>query len=232
LAEKDLKQALEIARENNDKISQCSTLRDLGILAVMRDEDAEARKTFNQAAELATANGDSGETAFIKMWLAKLDLDEGHAAESATALGDVRAALQKTRQIGPAVQASALTVEALLAQGKSNEAESAAQAGKSVAQQSPFFEEGLRFRIALAKLDASRGKVSLARSELSQVLAQAKLHGFPELEFEARLELGKLELAEGQVTSARAKLETLSHDATAKGYLLVAHRATTAVTHP
>jgi tetratricopeptide (TPR) repeat protein/DNA-binding winged helix-turn-helix (wHTH) protein len=227
-ADKILAQALKISRETDDKILLRNTLRNFGILAFMQGDNGTARKNLGEAAELAAATGGGTEAAFIKMWMAKVSLSEERAAEAAATLHEVKEEFRKSREMAPAVQASALMIESLLAQGKTAEAEKEAESGKELAHRSPFVEEGLQFRTALARTDVARGRTSTARRELMEVLFQAKSHGFPEDEFEARLTLAKLEVATGSAVIGRAQLETLEHDARARGFLLIARKASVA----
>jgi hypothetical protein len=64
---------------------------------------------------------------------------------------------------------------------------------------------------------------------LENVRTQASHFGYAGYDFEARLRLGEIELRSSKTNGGRARLQQLSKDAKAKGFLLVAHKADTAL---
>ena len=228
-AETILGQALEIARQTGDKIVTGNIFRNQGILAFMQGDMARARKEFTDALQLAadSASGGTG-TVFLKMWIAKIDIAEGHAIEAESSLRGVRQEFRKAHELGPDAQASALLIEALLAQDKHAEAEKEAESSRDLVRRCPFFDESLQLKIVLARVTAAHGRILVARHDLTEALALAKSHGFPEDEFLAALSLGELEMHSNNVSVGRGHLQTLEKSATARGFLLFARKASSA----
>ena len=54
---------------------------------------------------------------------------------------------------------------------------------------------------------------------------EARKRSFVDLEFESRLAAARLELMSGDTTAGRHDLAKLAHDASARGFLLLARRA-------
>ena len=228
-AETTLGQALEIAHQTGDKIATRTIFRNQGILAFMRGNMTEARNHFTDALQLFTdASSGSTETAFLKMWLAKIDLAEGHAAEAEGSVRAARQQFQTSHDVAAVAQSSAVLIEALLAQSKRAEAEREVDSGLTLVRHCPFFDESIQLKITLAQVTAVGGKIPVARRDLSEALAQAKRHGFPEDEFQAALSLGELEMRSNNVSAGREQLRALEKSATARGFLFFAHKASLA----
>jgi len=69
----------------------------------------------------------------------------------------------------------------------------------------------------------------LLLAALQSVLTEADKLGFVPCYFEARLALGEVEMSAGDTSAGRARLKALEKDARAKGFLLIARKAATAL---
>ena len=58
------------------------------------------------------------------------------------------------------------------------------------------------------------------------MLEDARRHGCAPCELEAQLAIGEIEMKSVRASSGRARLEALEGDAKAKGFLLIARKAT------
>jgi hypothetical protein len=66
---------------------------------------------------------------------------------------------------------------------------------------------------------------------LDAAVKQTRKYGFVPQEFDAELALGMLELQNGGTASGRRRLVALENDAKAKGFLLIARKASEALKH-
>ena len=79
--------------------------------------------------------------------------------------------------------------------------------------------------IVSARVVASRGRPADAKARLQAILAATRKYGFVSYQLEADLALGETEMKSGQTETGHARLVALEKDATAKGFLLIAHKA-------
>jgi hypothetical protein len=95
------------------------------------------------------------------------------------------------------------------------------------AAKTPAQDRGARilFAITCARLKGRTGKIAEASRELEGVLKDAsemKLTGY---EFEARLAQGEIALSGGKTSAGRSQLQSLTTEAKAKGFRLIARKA-------
>ena len=84
--------------------------------------------------------------------------------------------------------------------------------------------------VTSAACAASGSPLDFGRAEktLHDTIASATKLGFVRYQLEARLALGEIELKSGKSKAGRVHLAALHRDATARGFLLIAHNAATA----
>ena len=116
----------------------------------------------------------------------------------------------------------------LLTQGKLSEAQNAAQRALLFSEQTGSRPPRFDAALASARVKAATGKSKDALQNLQDVLAEATKFGYVPYEFEARLALGEIEMQSGKASTGRPHLEALEKDARAKGFLLIARKATAA----
>jgi hypothetical protein len=63
---------------------------------------------------------------------------------------------------------------------------------------------------------------------LTAIIAKSRALGYQGIELDARLASAEIEMKAGQMTAGRAHLATIEADAKAKGYILLARKATIA----
>ena len=116
----------------------------------------------------------------------------------------------------------------LLAQGKSDEAKAVIDSSSYLAAKAQNRGVAIRFATASARVAASSGKLGEARSNLEAALTEATKAGFVSYQFETRLAMYEIEMRSDKSGQARQHLEDLAHLASAKGFGLIARRASTA----
>ena len=90
----------------------------------------------------------------------------------------------------------------------------------------------MKVSLIAARVHAASGPrvvVARATSDLRVILEEARIKNAPEIQFEARLALGEIGLASGSPEAGRAELAALTKDASAKGFRLIARKASNSV---
>jgi predicted SPOUT superfamily RNA methylase MTH1 len=97
-----------------------------------------------------------------------------------------------------------------------------------LAARSPVIDVRLNYAIAAARIRGLSGRVAEATRSLEASLAEASKHGYVGYQYEVRLTLGELEMKSGNAISGRTRLDALEKDARARGFLLIARKASAA----
>jgi ATP/maltotriose-dependent transcriptional regulator MalT len=122
-------------------------------------------------------------------------------------------------------------VEVLLAQGEVSEAKREIELALSHAAEMPWWYR-VKTSVIAAHVRAASGQsadAAAATSDLRAILEEARKKDALQIQFWARLALGEIEIASGNREAGRAELAALEKDARAKGFLLIAGRASTAL---
>jgi tetratricopeptide (TPR) repeat protein len=217
----------------NDKRPSAWALMSIGRVLRHQDELTGSRKSYEEALALFEEFDVEGSLGPVHLGLAALSLEEArpeeaevHAREAAEQL----ALIDQLPDLHEAMAWSVLSL-ALLAQGKLDAARDASDQAASLAEQSRQDFVRLSVAITAARVRAAldRGaKTSEAFGSLEAVLAEATADGYADLQLEARLALGELELASGKSAAGRARIQALETEAAAKGFRLVARKASAA----
>jgi hypothetical protein len=127
-----------------------------------------------------------------------------------------------------------ILARALASQGKTNDAQAAIAKASSLSQKGGDTSARLRAAIESALLQANPrvpADISQAKKTLQAALADATRENLTGLQLEARLAIGEVETKSGDRSAGRADLAALQKDATAKGFLLIARKASAAAAH-
>jgi cytochrome c-type biogenesis protein CcmH/NrfG len=182
-----------------------------------------ARKMYEQALAIRKSGGDQLTIAETQLGLAGLSLEEAHSpAEQEASARQVIEAFQKQRARDDEIQAWCILARAMLAQGKAAAAADAIGHAQSLAGKSQNPETCWRTAIAAARINSTG---SAARKELDAVVAKSRVLGYRGVELDARLALAEIEMKAGQTAAGRAHLAAIEADAKAKGYSLIARKA-------
>jgi methylphosphotriester-DNA--protein-cysteine methyltransferase len=84
---------------------------------------------------------------------------------------------------------------------------------------------GIKFAIVAGRATAATGNLSAARSALETTLKNEIKMGFLAYQLETRVALAEIEIMSGQLKIGRAHLAAAAAEAKAKGYNLVARKA-------
>jgi hypothetical protein len=123
------------------------------------------------------------------------------------------------------VLARAVLARALLAQVKPAEAREQIDLATDLVAKSPMPAVRINYAIAAALVRAATGITADATRSLEATLAEATKYGYLGYQFEARLALAEIEMKSGKTSAGRARLEALQREAAAKGFGLIARKA-------
>jgi eukaryotic-like serine/threonine-protein kinase len=188
---------------------------------MLREESLEIAKRFHSTFGAALLHSGLAETSLEEERpseagnMATISMQEAQAAGEVTWVND----------------AHALLAQALLVQGQIPEAKKEIEQALSHVAEIQWWHRMRILVIAARVRDASGETADIAEAtkDLRAILDEARKKNAPQIQFEARLALGEIELASGNPEAGRAGLMTLAKDARAKGFLLIARKASSAL---
>ena len=221
-AEKNVQQAITVARSASIQASYASARSTQGDLLLTRGNIPAARGAYEEALRLYTNFKDELGISETLVALARLDLEEGKAAE-AEALA--RQALEAFRvQRSPDEEASAreILAHALLDEGKGEQALQEIDTARGIAAKT--FVVRAAIVSTDAKVRAKRGDLIQAMQTLEACSQDAERKKLVRIELEIRLAQAEIERVSDPI-AAQEHLQLLAQDARNGGYLLVATKA-------
>jgi tetratricopeptide (TPR) repeat protein len=225
-AENSYQQAKSTAEGIDDKSLIAYVYSGLGdILAERANLDA-ARSSYEQSLKLRNEAGESLTAAETQVSLARLSIEQGHPAEAETAARKCEEQFHHEQQADDELLASVVLAQSLLAQSKGADAKAEVARSAPLASKNQNRFAGLRFSLVSARVVLASDQPGLSQPQLEQVLKDARRYGFVEIEWETLLSLAELKKKSGQVAAAKTQLVLIAKAAHAKGFDLIAHKAT------
>jgi Tfp pilus assembly protein PilF/TolB-like protein len=227
-AKRSYEESLAICREIGNKSLTGYALYLLGEVHVVQGDLPAARQRHMEALALRKEISDQRGIADSELALASLSVEtEEFAAAESAALEDVNAFHRLNAPDNEAL-ARAVLARTQLAQGKTVDAAGASRQALALAQKTQDTTVRLTVAIEAARVRAASGlqaDVGDAAKVLKNAVADAKKEGLTGLLLEARLALGQVEIVYGDRASGRSRLADVQQEATAKGFLLIARKA-------
>jgi serine/threonine protein kinase/tetratricopeptide (TPR) repeat protein/TolB-like protein len=232
-AQKACEQALAVSRDLGDKATYGRMLLFLGDVLAVQGNLPQAHQKYSQAAATMAALGSKVHEDQSELALAQLSIAEQHPAEAEAA---ARRVLQDPHVVDAPdfkLAAGMVLAEALLAQGRTAEAQQVLAADPP-SSRNALLAAGINFglgeglSILAERVRASTGQpndVAEATSNLQAILAESAKHRNLLRQFQARLALGEIEVKWGDKTAGRARLGALEKDAQSRGFGLIARQA-------
>jgi predicted negative regulator of RcsB-dependent stress response len=224
-ARKNYEQALELRREMGSKSQLALTLNDLGEVFLVQGDFAAARKQFEESLTIRSELGERTNVGDCQLFLASLALEEGRPSEAELLSRKALEAYKTDEGAGAEAQARAYLARSLLAQGQTDKAQEALAGVPELAKRSQDRRVCFFVDIVSARVRASLGKHAEAEAILKRALTETKASDSVRYQLETRLALGELELKSGKLSVARSHLEALAREARAKGFTLIAKKA-------
>ena len=224
-------QGLALAREVGDKHNTSFLLASLGQILTTQADLPAAQKKHEEELAIRTELGEKVSMADSHLELANLSLESGQPAAAEKLVQQAAAELGDQKAVDEETSCQVLLARALLAQGKLPEAQKAIDRARLISKGTENRETHFSVTTTAARVQAASTQGSNQAQAIGMLKAvvdeAAKARMLPD-EFEARLALGEIEIKSGKRDVGRARLATLEKDATAKGFLLIAHKASVA----
>lgn len=191
-----------------------------------------ARKQFEAARDTQQKAGDMGLLEESQSEIADVDLEEGHPVEAESLVRPAITEFEKEKSNPAAAAAYAELSQALLAQGKLDDALEAIQRANQLNRTSS--DPSLTFPMAIqtARVEMARtrekaighGDLAAAVQRLRSVIAAARRLGYYHMECQARLAMAEAEL-KADPAAGRSQLEILAKGTHEHGLELLCHKA-------
>jgi DNA-binding winged helix-turn-helix (wHTH) protein/tetratricopeptide (TPR) repeat protein len=224
-AEITYQKAEAIARKIEDKNATAYVLSGMGDVALDRGDLTLARKRYKEALALRTQAGEKQAAAESRVSLAKLAIEEGHASDAETSVRACTQQFHGEQQADDELNASIVLIDALLAQGKQAEAQKEMEAAQPLGKESQdrFFH--LQFELISGRVLLESGHPEAAGPLLSGANRDAQRYRFAGLEFATELALAEFANITKHAAEAQRKFRELQTSASAKGFGLIARKA-------
>jgi serine/threonine protein kinase/tetratricopeptide (TPR) repeat protein len=220
-----LQEDLQLSEKSENKDRVASALQRLAELLAKESRLAEARTKYEQALEIQTKLGETDDVARDRLGIASIALEESRPDEAEAAAREATEVFRKQKSVDPEVAAHTLLARALLMKGRLSEATTEINQAKALWEKSRSFQQHFDIGIVRARILAQSHDPAEAEKQLNLLLDESTRDGLVNYQFEIRLALGEIEMKSGKTASGVAQLKSLEKDATAKGFLLIAHKA-------
>jgi DNA-binding winged helix-turn-helix (wHTH) protein/tetratricopeptide (TPR) repeat protein len=224
-AEVSLRKAQGLASGRGDGSPLAYVYSSLGDVLMARNDLAEARKLYEKSLALRKQIGEIQSSAQTQVSLAKLSIEEGHAADVEQTLRKCRTEFQGQGQRDDEIDATIALTEGLLFQKKYAEAQKEIEAAAPLQQKNQNKLLHLQFQLAAARVELALGHLDVAGKEIQAMRAEATATGYVAFEFETRLALAEWMEASGKSAESKELLMALEKTANQRGYKLVANKA-------
>jgi tetratricopeptide (TPR) repeat protein/class 3 adenylate cyclase len=220
-----LDESLELSGKSESKDSMAAALEELAGLLVKKSQLAGAREKYEHALSIDTQLGETGNVPWVRLNIASISLEEGRPQEVGTTAREAIEVFRKQKQVFREAHAHTSLARALLMEGKLKEATTEIDQAKALWEKSRDFQQHFEIGIVSARILAQSHDPAEAEKQLNLLLDESTRDGLVSYQFEIRLALGEIEMKSGKTASGMARLKSLERDATAKNFLLIAHKA-------
>jgi serine/threonine protein kinase/tetratricopeptide (TPR) repeat protein len=218
-------QAASIQRQIDDQGYYADTLVSMGKLRRQRGDLDGAKKLYQEALSLRQQRGERGSVAEAEVPLAELACDSNQGAIAEKLAQDAVQEFQRESESDAQILALALLSRALLQQGKTVEAQSAIFRANTLSAKSSDVATRLVFEVDNAYVLAAAGDFRGSERLAKAAFAEAKKLSFFQTQMEASLALDEIQMKGQNPAEGRAVLQQLAKDARARGFVLIAEKA-------
>jgi tetratricopeptide (TPR) repeat protein len=227
-----VQQALDALRPTQGDYEHLTeALIQMGEVLKAEGDLAGARRQFEAARDTQQKAGDLGLLQESQAEIADVDLEEGHPVEAEALVRSAITEFENEKSDPATAAAYSELSQALLAQGKLDQARKAIQHATELNRASsdpelrlPIAIQDARVEIATAQKGAQYTSLAPAIQRLRTVIASARGLGYYQLECEARLALAEVEMKTDPALS-RSQMETLAQETHQRGLDLLSHKA-------
>jgi len=222
------KEARTIAQEIDDKRAVAYALAGAGDVFVDQGDLQAARNSYQESLALRKEIGEKQTVAETELAMARLSLEEGHAADAETVIRKCKEQFHQDDQADDELAASVALIDGLLGQGKAVEAAKEKEVSQLLAAKSTNQLNRLQFDLVSARVELAIGHPVSSRHQLQRTLERARAHHLLGIELETQLAIAQLKKKLGQRVEAQADLIALETFARGKGFGLIAGKALSA----
>lgn len=223
-----LDQAEPLLREAGDKITLSGVLGNRGQLLLAQDDLNGARGKYQEALSICNEIGSKGDAASFQVAIANITIEQGDPAGAEAPTRQTIVEFRGKKDVDDEIGAHAVLAKALLLTGKTTDALQEINSTKSLVSASQNSTSRWNESLIAGRIQSALGNPVAAKKTLLSVLNEAGKAGFVPYRFEARLALGEIEMKSSN-TEGRARLQVLQKDAKAKGFMLIARKASAAL---
>ncbi len=228
VAKRGYEESLVISREIGNKRLLAYACHLLGEVHLAEGNLADARKQHEEALRVRTELGEKETVAESRLALAVLSVEEGHFDQGEKLARDAAEEFSREKAIDSEAFARAILARSLLRQGKELDAQGEINRASAVSLKCENLGVRLSVAIETARVRATLkrpGGTASATKILQTTLAQADKAGLVGIQLESRLALGEVEMKASNPAAGRTRMKILEKEARAKGYGLIAQKA-------
>jgi eukaryotic-like serine/threonine-protein kinase len=211
------KAQLNLAKETEARSLTAWALQSLGRVDFAAGDLAAARDSFEESLELSTELGEEPRAMDVRLDLAALSLAEDRSSEAARLAREAVAWYRGHGIRNGETEALSLLAEALVRQGKAEEARKAAARARAGQEASEDRELRVTVATRLARVEAALGRPEEALLLLQHAVQGAAKSGLIAAGLEARLALGEIRRSLGD-PAAEVFLATVRQEAKQRGF--------------
>ncbi len=201
-------QALATFKETGDRSTSAAVSVSLAKALMSKQDFTAARRILREALNVNQEIGAKGEAALDRIMLARVGFLERHPEQFDASVKSAIEELGLENRRADEVEARAMHAEALLAQGKLDDARETVE--KASALRAADWLARLRLSASSAQLEAARGNDSAARQQLVAAIAEAHRAGCVVCQAEVSALLSKLDSKRSLRTGKEAQSQALT----------------------
>jgi serine/threonine protein kinase/tetratricopeptide (TPR) repeat protein len=224
-AQKIYNQALDAFRSSDDKSDSAYPIVGLGEIAMLKGDLAGARKLYEQGLTLRAQLGEKGTTAETQMALAELAVEEGKLSDAESLARVCTGEFQKEGDTDNEILSHAVLARVLQEQERLGDARAEIAKATSLLPKTQKFIAQARTLLISSRISIAEGNLAAARNGLTRLEADARKHNSVPIQLSAQLAAAQLELKSGSTRQAQIDLSALQKGAQAKGFGLIARKA-------
>jgi serine/threonine protein kinase len=217
-------ESLASAQQNfEDQVSSIQMAR--SDLLVQQGDLPGARRLLEELLKLSEDAQQQEDAAYCKFLLAEVAVEDGRASEAEALARQAADGLSGLGSLDEEPYALGTLIRSLLAQNKLAEAQQIMAKAKELAQRSQDVHIQMDVATNSGRVLVAAGKTAESLAVLSAVLDRAIRLGCVSCALQVRLALGEAELKASRTAAGRTTLSALQKDATKRGFLLIARKA-------
>jgi tetratricopeptide (TPR) repeat protein len=217
-------QAVTIGNRIGDKSVIAYGLEGLGDVFMQRDQLADARSKYQAAFKLRTELGETENSLLSRVALARLSIEEGHAADIENEIRSCQGEFHKAQMFDDELNAGMVLAHSLLAQSKTIDARRVMTDLRPLESKTENREFSLRFSLQLGLILKAEHDISSAHTLIKIVSKTAETSGSNAVAWEARLALAELQFDSGDIAGASSQLKSIETSEQNAGLFLLARK--------